>query len=118
MESDSLKEQIRALSKQYLPDVTGWRRHLHQNPELSFEEKETSSFVAEQLRNMNIAFTEGIGGYGLVGIIEGTEPETAVYALRADMDALPIHEKNDVPSDREMKGLCMPVGTTHTLHHC
>jgi hippurate hydrolase len=72
-------------------DLVKWRHHLHAHPELGFEETETSEFIARRLTEMGVATTRGIAGTGLVGIIEGRPGQRGI-ALRADMDALPIHE--------------------------
>ena len=72
--------------------VIAWRRHFHQYPELSGEERETAGFIAGLLRSWDIHVTENVGGgYGLVGVIEG-DPNYRSIALRADMDALPVVE--------------------------
>jgi hypothetical protein len=62
-------------------------RYLHIHPELSFQEHETSLFIQSELKKMEISFQSGIGGYGILGIIEGNDPERKIIALRADMDA-------------------------------
>ncbi|MHA7887929.1 M20 aminoacylase family protein [Roseicyclus sp.] len=84
---------IRNRFAEMLPEVTGWRRHLHQTPELLYEVHETAAFVAEKLREFGVdEVTEGVGQTGVVGIIRGRGPGRAI-GLRADMDALPIHEE-------------------------
>ncbi|QDY69421.1 M20 aminoacylase family protein [Qingshengfaniella alkalisoli] len=76
-----------------LPEITGWRRHIHANPELMFDTHETSAFVAERLREFGCdEVVEGIGQTGLVGVIRGRQKGDTVIGLRADMDALPITE--------------------------
>lgn len=80
-----------------------WRHHLHQNPELGFEEKETSDFIARQLDEFGIPATRGIGKTGLVGIVEG-RPGRKAIALRADMDALPIQERSGKPYASKVGG--------------
>ena len=72
------------------------RRHLHQHPELSFQERETSQWVSERLKELGVSVTEGVGGNGVVGRIKGAHPGPTV-AFRADMDALPIQDENEVP---------------------
>ena len=89
------------------------RRHLHQNPELSFNEKETSRFVSAELSATGIEHTTGVGGHGIVGLISGQSPEP-VIALRADMDALPISEQNDVPYCSASPGVMHACG--HDAH--
>ncbi|MGJ8545023.1 MAG: M20 aminoacylase family protein [Sulfitobacter sp.] len=75
-------------------EITGWRRHLHQHPELAFEEHETARFVEEKLRSFGITdITSGIGRTGVVAVIEGRQNSSGrSVGFRADMDALPIHE--------------------------
>lgn len=73
------------------PELTAWRRHLHKYPELSFEEEETSNYVANILADNDIELHRGIGGTGLVGIIRSGK-EGPTIALRADMDALPMDD--------------------------
>jgi len=77
-----------------LPDVIEWRRHLHQHPELGYEVHQTASFVADKLRQFGAdEVVEGIGRTGVVGVIKGrVQTSGRVIGLRADMDALPIHE--------------------------
>ncbi|WP_349963189.1 M20 aminoacylase family protein [Rhizobium sp. ZPR3] len=76
-------------------EMTAWRRDLHQHPEFGFEEKRTSAFVAEKLREFGLEVAEGLGGTGVVGTLKrGTSIRS--IALRADMDALRITEQNDI----------------------
>jgi len=72
------------------------RRHLHMHPELAFEEHETAAYVAERLRSLGIETRTGVGKTGVVGVIRGGSPGKTVL-LRADMDALPVHETGDKP---------------------
>ena len=88
----SIINQIKELAHAYSPDVVAWRRHLHQHPELSFEEVQTSLFIQERLTEIGIPFKAGIAKTGILGCIKGVNPEKYVVALRADMDALPICE--------------------------
>lgn len=89
------------------------RRHLHRYPELSFEEKETSSYLAERLTAMGLSFQSGVGGYGIKVVIEGGRPGPTV-ALRADMDALPIQEETGLPFASTRPGLMHACG--HDIH--
>jgi amidohydrolase len=77
-------------------ELTGWRRDLHAHPELGFEEKRTSDFVAERLASFGCEVFRGIAGTGLVGRLKAGTSARAI-ALRADMDALPIEEENELP---------------------
>jgi amidohydrolase len=76
-------------------DMTEWRRRIHAQPETAFEEHETAAFVAAQLQSFGIKVHRGLAGTGIVGTLEGRAASGPVIALRADMDALHIHEKND-----------------------
>ena len=108
-----LKEKIKTLAHTIAPDLIGIRHHLHANPELSYQEFKTSAFVQEQLSSMNIAF-EVKATTGIVAIIKGQNPESRVIALRADMDALPIVEENDVPYKSVNNGVMHACG--HDVH--
>ena len=80
------------------PEIAGWRRHLHQHPELMYEVHETAAFVVDRLQEMGVTdITPGIGKTGVVAVIKGkTDTKGRVIGLRADMDALPIHEASGV----------------------
>ncbi|MFY8025019.1 MAG: M20 metallopeptidase family protein [Sediminibacterium sp.] len=108
-----LKEKIKTLAHTIAPDLIGIRHHLHANPELSYQEFKTSAFVQEQLSNMNIAF-EVKATTGIVATIKGNNPLSRVIALRADMDALPIVEENDVPYKSVNNGVMHACG--HDVH--
>jgi amidohydrolase len=84
-------------STQELDYLTSLRRDFHAHPELGFEEMRTSGRVAEELEKIEIAVTRGIGATGVIGIIEGKAGPGRSIGLRADMDALPIHEESDLP---------------------
>ncbi len=109
----NLKEEIARLARAYKEEFIGVRRHLHANPELSYLEKETCRFVEEKLEEMGINPLHR-GGTGLVATIEGKNPGSRVIALRADMDALPIHEENDVPYKSAKPGIMHACG--HDAH--
>lgn len=76
---------------QLAPQMTAWRHDIHRHPELAFEEHRTADFVVEQLRSFGLDPVQGVGGTGVVALIKGQTPG-ATIALRADMDALPLHE--------------------------
>src|SRR5581483_6913951 len=76
------------------PDMTAWRRDIHAHPETAFEEKRTSDVVAERLREFGIEIDRGLAGTGVVGTLKGSRPGSRAIAIRADMDALHINEKN------------------------
>ena len=99
-----LKEKIKDLSKKYSESFIQIRHHLHQNPELSYHEFETSKFIQQKLKELEISF-EVLATTGVVGIIKGKNPEKKIIALRADIDALPIHENL---ISEEVNGLAYP----------
>src|SRR5215510_7864679 len=76
--------------------VIAWRRDIHQNPELSYQETRTAALAAEHLKALGYEVQTGIGITGVVGVLKGGKPG-GVVALRADMDALPVEERADVP---------------------
>jgi amidohydrolase len=90
-----LKEKVQKLANDLHASVVNTRRHLHANPELSFKEFKTSAFVKERLDQMEIPWSP-MAGTGIVAMIEGSKPSDKLIALRADMDALPIVEKNEI----------------------
>jgi len=92
-----IQEKIKALAENYHQEIIQIRRYLHQHPELSFEEFETSKYIVQQLDKIGIEYKTGFVKTGIVGHIYGKNPTKKVVALRADMDALPIIEENDVP---------------------
>jgi amidohydrolase len=75
-------------------DLRGWRRDIHAHPETAFEEHRTSEFVARRLAEFGIEMHRGLAGTGVVGTLRGSRPGGRAIAIRADMDALPVHEKN------------------------
>lgn len=107
------KEKIQTLAKSFAPDLIQIRRHLHANPELSYQEYNTSAFVQQQLTQMGIEF-EVKATTGIMATIKGEDPTSRVIALRADMDALPILEENDVPYQSLNKGVMHACG--HDVH--
>lgn len=108
-----LKDKITRLAEQIHNDVVDNRRHLHANPELSFHEYETSAFVAGKLDELGISYQK-MANTGLVALIKGAKPSDAVVALRADMDALPILEANEVSYKSTKPGVMHACG--HDVH--
>ena len=107
-------EQIKSLSKSFLPSIVGIRRHIHAHPELSFEEIETSKYIAEHLTAWGIPYEANIGGHGILATIKGNQPGSGVVALRGDMDALPIQETADVSYRSTKAGVMHACG--HDVH--
>ena len=89
-------EKINKLSNDIESKVLEWRRYLHENPELSNREFNTAKYIAKHLRSLGIEVQEGVAKTGVVGLLKGDIPGRVV-ALRADMDALPVTERNDLP---------------------
>ena len=104
-----LKDSIKKLAKQYAPELIEVRHHLHANPELSYEEYETSKFIQQKLKQFGIAF-DIKATTGVVGLIKGKNPDKKIIALRADIDALPITEENDIPYKSKKEGLMHACG--------
>ncbi|HZT41091.1 MAG TPA: amidohydrolase [Chthonomonadaceae bacterium] len=104
---DAIQNAIAAI----LPEIVEARHHLHQNPELSHQEANTSAFVAERLRALDLDEVKaGVGGYGIVATLKGAA-SGPMFAIRADMDALPIQEESDLPYKS-----CQP-GVMHACGH-
>jgi amidohydrolase len=108
-----MKQQIQELAKSYANEFIEIRHQIHANPELSYKEFETSKFVQQKLQSWNIPF-EIKAATGVIGLIKGKNPEKKVIALRADMDALPIIEENDVPYRSKNIGVMHACG--HDVH--
>jgi amidohydrolase len=92
----NLQQQIEQRSKALLPKVIEWRRHIHQNPELGNREFKTAAYIAAHLRKLGIEVQTGVAYTGVVGILKGGKPGP-VIALRADIDALPVPERANLP---------------------
>lgn len=108
-----LKEEILKLAKAYKAEFINIRRHLHAHPELSYQEFETSKFIQDKLTSFGIPFTV-LAQTGVVALIEGKNPSARVIALRADIDALPIQEENNVPYKSTKQGIMHACG--HDVH--
>jgi amidohydrolase len=108
-----IQEKIKLLAKQYAPEFIEIRHHLHAHPELSYREFETSKFIQEKLTGLGIPY-EVKASTGVIGLIHGKNPTKRALALRADMDALPITEENDVPYKSQREGVMHACG--HDVH--
>jgi amidohydrolase len=101
----SLRDEVQSLAA----DAIALRRELHMHPELGFHEFNTSRIVAERLRALGLEVQTGIAGTGVIGLLRGARPGRCVL-LRADMDALPIEEQNDVPYRSRVAGVMHACG--------
>ena len=108
-----IKDKIRKQANNLKDTVVQYRRHLHANPELSFMEYETSAFIKARLDEMGIAWA-AMADTGIVAHLQGEQSSTRVIALRADMDALPIAETNEIPFRSKNNGIMHACG--HDLH--
>ena len=108
-----LLEKIKSLAKDYTADAIAIRHHLHAHPELSYQEFETSKYIQNQLTAYGIPHTV-MATTGVVGIIKGKNPDSRIIALRADIDALPIAEENQVPYRSRNEGVMHACG--HDVH--
>ncbi len=109
-----MREVIWELAERLQPDVVAYRRHLHQHPELSFQEEKTAQYIASLLQEWGIEHRKGIAGTGIVAFVRGKNPRKRTVALRADMDALPIQEANNVPYRSLHDGVMHACG--HDVH--
>ncbi len=109
---NSLEEQYNQIESK----VIEWRRDFHQNPELSNREFKTAEKIAKHLKSLGIQVETGVAHTGVVGILKGTNPGK-VIALRADIDALPVTERNDLPFKSEVKTTFLNT-ETGVMHAC
>ena len=108
-----LQNRIKEIAQSIYPEIIEIRRHIHAHPELSFEEFETSAFICSVLDKWNISYKAGIAGTGIVAILHGAKPGKTI-AFRADIDALPITEKNIIPYKSLNEGKMHACG--HDVH--
>lgn len=113
-----LDARVDALVAEVVPRVVEYRRHVHQNPELSNRETETAAYVADHLRQLGLEVETGVARTGVVGTLRGGRPGPTV-ALRADMDALPVTERVDLPFASTARSVYngMEVGVMHACGH-
>ncbi len=108
------KEKIKSLVEKDYGFLKEVRHHLHSHPELSFQEKETAEYISGLLTDWGVEHEKGVAGHGIVALIRGKNPDKKVVALRADMDALPIEEKNEVDYRSLNRGVMHACG--HDVH--
>jgi amidohydrolase len=110
---DRISEKIKTISNQIFPGLVKVRRELHQNPEIAFDEVETSERIVRELRELRLDFKNGVAKTGVVGFLN-TRKKGRTVALRADMDALPIEEQTEFSYRSKNKGLMHACG--HDVH--
>jgi amidohydrolase len=112
MNPEQLQQELAAL----LPQIVAWRRHLHMHPEPSFKEYETMAYVSSVLSAYGISHQKAVAGTGVVAYIAAAhhDPQTPCLGLRADLDALPIQEQNEVPYKSQVPGWMHACG--HDVH--
>ena len=111
-------DEINSATEKIMPKLVEWRRHLHQYPELSNRETKTAKYVEEHLRRLGLEVKTGIAKTGVVGILKGSQPGPTI-ALRADMDGLPVTERNSLPfaSKEKAEYNGQTVGVMHACGH-
>jgi amidohydrolase len=114
----ALQAEIDKRAAEVEPKVVAWRRDIHQNPELGNREVRTAKLVADHLSALGLEVKTQVGVTGVVGVLKGGKPGPVV-ALRADMDALPVTERVDVPFASKAKGTFngAEVGVMHACGH-
>lgn len=117
-QSQDLKKMIDERADEIEEQVIKWRRHFHENPELSNREFETAAYIAEYLNELGLDVKTGVAKTGVVAILEGGKPGP-VIGLRADIDGLPVTERTDVPFKSEATGIYQgkEVGVMHACGH-
>lgn len=107
-------DRIKKLSLEIFPEVIAFREDMHAHPELAFQENRTAGKIADKLKSWGIPFETGVAKTGIVAYLKGNNPDSRTIALRGDIDALPIEEKNDVPYKSKEKGKMHACG--HDVH--
>src|SRR5687768_5756234 len=108
-----LNQRLAQAADRLTPQLVELRKQLHQHPELAFEEVETAKAVAGFLKKLGIPFRQGVGKTGIVAVLEGSRPGRTI-GIRADMDALPIHEETGLPFASKISGKMHACG--HDVH--
>ena len=114
MRSHKMIKKIKQLTESAFDEIVEIRRHIHRNPELSFKEHKTSAYIKSVLTSWGVSFTEDIADTGIVVLLEGKYPKSKTLALRADFDALPITEENEIDYCSVNKGVMHACG--HDVH--
>lgn len=114
--NNALQSKIESISKEIYEKVVGYRKHIHQHPEISYKEHETMKYISSQLERLGIPHQTGVAETGITAMIRGEQHDdnTLCIGLRADIDALPILEQNDVPYKSKNDGVMHACG--HDVH--
>jgi amidohydrolase len=117
-QTPNLQQRLDGMADAVESKVIAWRRDIHANPELGFEEIRTAALVANHLKSLGMEVRTGVGITGVVGILRGARPGPMI-AFRADMDALPITEETDVPFASKVQAMWRgkPSGVMHACGH-
>lgn len=109
-----MKTKVETIAREFFPEAVRIRRHLHMHPELSKQESSTSAYISQRLEEWGIPFRSGIAGHGILAELRFKDPSRRMVALRADMDALPIREQNEVEYKSLTPGVMHACG--HDVH--
>ncbi|WP_217604294.1 M20 family metallopeptidase [Chitinophaga sp. GbtcB8] len=109
-----MKNRIKSLASEFAPAFIDIRHHIHSHPELSFQEYATSQFIQQKLDEFGVRYQANVAGTGIVALVEGKNPSKRTVAIRADIDALPIVEANNVPYRSKNEGVMHACG--HDVH--
>lgn len=114
--STNLHTIVTQRSEALFEQVKAYREHMHRHPELSYQETQTMTYVATQLERLGIPFTKGVATTGITAVIRGNHhgENDSCFGLRSELDALPIHEQNDLPFKSENEGVMHACG--HDVH--
>ena len=108
-----MKEFVKSITSPYEKELIETRRYLHRHPELSFQETDTADYIRSSLNALGVPLMEGISGTSTVAVIKG-EKNGPCIAFRADIDALPVEEENDLPFKSGVPGVMHACG--HDIH--
>ena len=117
-QTGQFRPEVDRLSRQVETKVIGWRRDIHEHPELGNSEVRTAGIVAKHLQSLGLEVKTGVAKTGVVGLLKGSKPGPVV-ALRADMDALPVTERVDIPFASKVKTVYngQETGVMHACGH-
>lgn len=108
-----MKEFVKSITSPYEKELIETRRYLHRHPELSFQETDTAAYIRSTLNALGVPLMKGISGTSTVAVIKGEKTGPCI-AFRADIDALPVEEENDLPFKSEVPGVMHACG--HDIH--